>query len=152
MRPDLRHNPGDLFDSASAGVDVRAAQLGEQKGAGGRARKAAGSSNYRNSHGRSGLPDGHAAGIGRIQIKHDLPWRPLVRLHKRLDQQRIDRIAVAVDLVVLRAVALRHMLQTIERALAGNRRAVRPHHRFELTGQHRKDRSLRSSSWSLRSS
>src|SRR4029077_21265292 len=80
--------------------------------------------------------------VGRVQIKHDLPRRPLMRLQEQIDEKAIDVLAVAVNLMVLRTVSFRRVLQTIECALASNRRAVRPQHRFELAGQHRKHRVL----------
>jgi hypothetical protein len=43
---------------------------------------------------------------------------------------------------LLRPVSLRRMLKTIERALAGQSLAVRPHHRAQLARQHRKRRIL----------
>src|SRR5215469_2983332 len=80
--------------------------------------------------------------VGRIQIKHDLPQRPLMRLQEQIDEKPIDVLPVAVDLMVLRTVSFRRVLKTIERALAGNRRTVLPQHRFELAGEHRKHRVL----------
>lgn len=76
--------------------------------------------------------------VGVVEIEHDLARRTLVRLEEKIDQQRIDLRGVAIDLVVLRAVALRRMLQTIERALARKCLAVRAQHRGQLPSQRRK--------------
>jgi len=76
--------------------------------------------------------------VGVVEIEHDLARRTLMRLKEKIDQQRIDLRAVAIDLVVLHAVALRRMLKTIERALARQCLAVRAQHRGKLPGQRRK--------------
>ena len=76
--------------------------------------------------------------VGIVEIEHDLAWRTLMRSQEKLDEQRIDLRPVAVDLVILRAMALRRVLQAIERALARQRFAVRPQHRVQLPRQHRK--------------
>jgi hypothetical protein len=53
-------------------------------------------------------------------------------LDEQIDQQRIDLRAVAIDLVILRAMPLRRVLKTIERALAGQRLAVHRSTGFNL--------------------
>ncbi len=65
-----------------------------------------------------------------------------MRLEKQIDQQGIHPRPVAIDLVILSPMPLRRMLETIERALAGQSLAIRPQHRMQLAGQHRKDRVL----------
>ena len=80
--------------------------------------------------------------VGVIQIQHDLTRRTLMRFKEQIDQQRIDLCPVAIDLVVLRRMAPRRVLQTIERALASQRLAVGPQHRAQLARQHRERRVL----------
>ena len=62
--------------------------------------------------------------VGVVEIDHDLARRALMGLDEQIDQQRIDLGAVAIDLVILRAMPLRRVLQAIECALAGQRLAV----------------------------
>jgi hypothetical protein len=79
--------------------------------------------------------------VGIVEIDHDLarraPGLSLLGLEEQIDQQRIDLGAVAIDLVILRAMALRRVLKTVERALAGQRLAIAPQHRFQFARQHR---------------
>ena len=65
-----------------------------------------------------------------------------MRLEEQIHQQRIDLRAIAVDPVILRRMASRRVLQTIERALAGQRLTVSPQHRAQLARQHRERRIL----------
>jgi hypothetical protein len=82
--------------------------------------------------------------VGIVEIDHDLarraPGLSLLGLEEQIDQQRIDLGAVAIDLVILRAMALRRVLKTVER---GQRLAIAPQHRFQFARQHRERRSLR---------
>jgi hypothetical protein len=80
--------------------------------------------------------------VGVVEIQHDLARRSPMRLDEQIHQQRIDLRAIAVDPVILRRMALRRVLQPIERALAGQRLAVRPQHRVQLARQHRECRIL----------
>jgi hypothetical protein len=64
--------------------------------------------------------------VGVVEIEHDLARRTLVRLEEKIDEKRVDPRSVAVDLVILRAMALGRVLETIERALARQGFAVRP--------------------------
>ena len=61
-------------------------------------------------------------------------------LHEQVDQQGLDRRAVVADLVILRRLRTTQ-LQTVQGALARNRRAVRPL-RLELAQQHRQQRVM----------
>src|ERR1700689_4810819 len=61
--------------------------------------------------------------VGVVEIQHDLTWRSLMRVEEEIDQQRIDPRIVAIDLVILRCMASRRVLQAIERALASQRLA-----------------------------
>ena len=78
--------------------------------------------------------------VRRIEVEHDLPRRPPMRLHEQVDQQVLDRRLVVADLVILRRLRAAQ-LQTVERALARKRRAVRPL-RLELAQQHRQQRIM----------
>src|SRR5438552_16751014 len=51
--------------------------------------------------------------VGVVEIEHDLLWRPLMRLEEQIDEQRVDPRALTVDLVVLRGMDPRHVLQAI---------------------------------------
>ncbi len=77
--------------------------------------------------------------VGGVQVEHDLLGRPLVRIEEELHEEGLQARRVAVDPVVLRGVALRLVLQAIERALAGQRRTVRALGR-QLAGEHRESR------------
>ena len=80
--------------------------------------------------------------VGVVEIEHDLARRTVMRLQEKLDQQCINPRPVAIDLVILRSVAPRRVLKTIERALARQSLAVRPQHRMQLPGQHTEGRVL----------
>ena len=62
--------------------------------------------------------------------------RRAVGVEEELDEQPLDRRRVVADLVIARRLARRRMLEPVERALAGQRRTVRPS-RLELAGQDR---------------
>ena len=57
-----------------------------------------------------------------IEVEDDLFGRPRVGLEEELDQQALDRRAVVADLVVARRLG-RRVLEPVQRALAGKRRA-----------------------------
>jgi len=80
--------------------------------------------------------------VGVVEIKHDLARCAIMRFEEKIHQQRIDLRIVAIDLVILRRMPPRRVLQAIERALAGQRFAVGPQHRVQLARQHRKRRVL----------
>ncbi len=61
--------------------------------------------------------------VGGVEIEDDLLRRALVSLEKQINQQRFHRRAVVTDLVIEARRRLRP-LQTIERRLAGHRRAI----------------------------
>jgi len=58
-----------------------------------------------------------------------------MRLKKEIDQQLIDLCLVAINLLILLAMPLRGVLNTIECALACQSLAVRTQHRGQLPGQ-----------------
>ena len=58
-----------------------------------------------------------------------------MRLKKEIDQQLIDLCLVAINLLILLAMPLRGVFNTIERALACQSLAVRTQHRGQLPGQ-----------------
>ena len=80
--------------------------------------------------------------VGVVEIEHDLARRPLMCLEEQIDQQRVDLRPVAVDLVILRRMPLGCVLQPVQRALAGQRRAVAAQLRLQLARQHREGRVL----------
>jgi hypothetical protein len=80
--------------------------------------------------------------VGVVEIEHDLARRTLMRLEEKVDQQPVHLRLVAIDLVILRAMPLRHVLETIERALARQCLAVRAQHGLQLPGQRHKRRVL----------
>ena len=72
--------------------------------------------------------------VGGVEVEHDLLRRALVGVEKQVDEQRLDRGAVVGDPAV--AVGFRAaMLEPVERALAGERRAA-PVPRLEPTKRH----------------
>ena len=78
--------------------------------------------------------------VRRVEVEHDLTWCPPMGLHEQIDQKALDRRSVVADLVILRRLRLAQ-IQPVQRALAGNRRAVRPLG-LELTQQHRQQRTV----------
>ena len=64
--------------------------------------------------------------VGVVEIQHDFARCTRVRFEEEVNQQCIDLRSVTIDLVVLRRMAPRRVLQAIERALAGQRLAVGP--------------------------
>lgn len=63
--------------------------------------------------------------VGGVQVEHDAPWRPLVGLQKEIDEEVIDGCRVILDAMVA-VRGRRRMLQSVERALARQRRQVWP--------------------------
>ena len=61
--------------------------------------------------------------IRGIEVEDDLPGRRLVRLEEEVDEQPFDRRAVMADLVIARWLG-RCVLEPVQRALAGKRRAI----------------------------
>jgi hypothetical protein len=80
--------------------------------------------------------------VGVVEIQHDLARCAFMRFEEKIHQQPIDLRIVAIDLVILRRMSPRRVLQAIERALASQRLAVGPQHRVQLARQHRKRRIL----------
>ena len=77
--------------------------------------------------------------VGGIQVEDDLLRRPLLGFEEQIDQQIGERLGVVVDLVVAVIGSQRRVLQAIERALAGERRAVGPL-RLQSVGEQREHR------------
>lgn len=75
--------------------------------------------------------------VGVVEIEYDLARRTRVRLQEQVDEQSLDLRAVAIDLVIFGAMALGRVLQTIERALAGQGLAIGTQSRVQLARQHR---------------
>jgi hypothetical protein len=61
--------------------------------------------------------------VSGVQVENDLLGRPRVRLKKQVDEQPVDRRAVMADLVIARRLG-RRVLEAVQRALAGERRAI----------------------------
>ena len=80
--------------------------------------------------------------VGVVEIQHDLARCTLMRFEEKIQQQPIDLRIVAIDLVILRRMSPRRVLQAIERALARQWLAVGPQHRAQLARQHCKRRVL----------
>ena len=78
--------------------------------------------------------------VRRIQVEDDLAGRAPVCLEEQIDEQAPDRYRVVTDLVIARRLELAQ-LQSIERRLAGNRRAIRAPRR-KLAGQQRHHRIM----------
>jgi len=76
--------------------------------------------------------------VGRIEIEDDLLRRCLVGLEEQSDQQALDRRRVVANLVVARGPG-RRVLESVQRALAGERGASRTL-RLELAGKGRQHR------------
>jgi hypothetical protein len=76
--------------------------------------------------------------IGGVEIEDDLLGRRRVRFEEQVDEQAFDRRAVVADLVVARRLGGR-VLETVQGALAGERRAVRAPG-GELAGERRQNR------------
>jgi hypothetical protein len=76
--------------------------------------------------------------VGGIEIENDPLGRRLVRFDEQGDEQALDRRRVVADLVIS-ARFRRHVLEAVERALAGERRAILTPC-GELAGQRRQHR------------
>ena len=64
--------------------------------------------------------------LGRVEVEDDpLGW-PLVRLQQQIDEPAGERHRVGTDLMIAVIGPQRSVFQPVERALAGERRAVRP--------------------------
>ena len=73
-----------------------------------------------------------------IQIDNDLLRSTPMRLQEQIDQQCFDRRRIVAYLVIARRLAAAQ-LQSVQRRLPRQRRAVRPSRR-QLAGQHRQHR------------
>lgn len=73
--------------------------------------------------------------IGGVQIQDDLPRRRRMRVEKQLDPQPLDRFGVRADLVIATDPLRGMQLQTVQRALAGQRCALRTTLRLKLAQQ-----------------
>jgi hypothetical protein len=105
--------------------------------------------------------------IGGIEVEYDLLRRTAVRIEKQIDKQRLDGGGIVTDLVIARRRGLAQF-EAVERALASQRRAIRPSRRQLPSGGFPPAKqvepwppppantaitgSWRSSSWSVRSS
>ena len=88
--------------------------------------------------------------VGGIQIEGDLRWRFPMRVQEQIDEHRLDGIGVRTEASVTRGLRVAEF-QPVQRALARQRRAVRPQG-GELACSTAITWSWRSSSWSTKSS
>jgi len=78
--------------------------------------------------------------VGGVEVEDDLPGRRLaVRLEEEADEQRLDRGRVVADAMVAAGRAGGRVFEPVQRALAGQRRAVAAPGR-KLAGEHRQHR------------
>jgi hypothetical protein len=131
---DLRHDAGNRLDRAGAGVDVRAAQLGQQQvpAAEHIERQIAVIVIIAVKEPPLLMPE--ERDVGGVEIEHDLAGRARMRIQKQIDQEPLDAGLIVVDPVVLGGMPLRRVLQAVQRALPGDRRAVRTKRR-QLAGE-----------------
>ena len=132
--PDLSDDPGDLVLGAGAGIDVGASELGRQQvPAAEDVQRQIAVALVIAMEEPAFLMAVHQI-VGGIQVEHDLPRRPGVRLDEQIHQQPLDGRRIMADLVV--AGRFRPaQFQPVQRRLARHRRAVLPT-RLELAGQH----------------
>ena len=76
--------------------------------------------------------------VGGVEVEDDLGGRRRMRLHEQIDEQPLDRRPVVADLVVARRLRPTQ-LQTVQCALARQRRTLRPPRR-ELADHRRQHR------------
>ena len=62
--------------------------------------------------------------VGVVEIEHDLPRRLAVRIEEHVDEDVLQRLAIAADLVIAVAAVAGGVLQPVHRALARQRRTV----------------------------
>ena len=83
--------------------------------------------------------------VGGVEVEDDLPGRRLaVRLEEEADERRLDRGRVVADAMVAAGRAGGRVFEPVQRALAGQRRAVAAPGRAgpgrKLAGEHRQHR------------
>ena len=76
--------------------------------------------------------------VGGVEVEHDLPGRPGVRLEEEIDKQRLDRRRLMADLLVAGGRRPRQ-LEPVQRRFPRDRRAILAPG-FELAGQRRHHR------------
>ena len=139
---DLRDNARDLLDCAVTARDVRAPLAGQQQVPTAEHVERQVAVLFIIAVEEAAFLLAVQRNVGVVEIQHDLARCALMRFEEKIHQQRIDLRIVAIDLVILRRMPPRRVLQAIERALAGQRFAVGPQHRAQLPRQHRKRRVL----------
>jgi hypothetical protein len=147
---DLADDARYLLDRAGRGVDVRAPELRRQQVAAAEdvERQVAVAVVVAMKEPPLLMPVDRI--VSGVEVEHDLLRRLRVGVEEQVHEQRLDRRAVVGDPAV--AVGFRRaMLQPVQRALAGERRAA-PVPRLEPTKHHPDTGSWRSRSWSTRSS
>jgi hypothetical protein len=73
--------------------------------------------------------------VGGVEIEDDLPRGRTVRLEEQVHEQRPDRGGVVADPMTAAGLARGCVLEAVQRALAGQRRAARTA-RLQLAGEH----------------
>ena len=136
---DLADDARDLLDRAGRGVDVGAAQLGRQQ-------MPAAEDVERQVAVAVVIAVEEAAFlvavqriVGGVEIEDDLRRRLAVRIEEQIDEQRLDRRRCRGRSCGSASASGAAQFQPVQRALAGQRRAVRAPRR-ELAGQHRQHR------------
>jgi hypothetical protein len=72
--------------------------------------------------------------VGGVEVEHDLPRRRTMGVQEQVHEQRLDRRAIVADAMVAAGLARGRVLEAVQGALAGERRAVRTP-RFQLAGE-----------------
>jgi hypothetical protein len=73
--------------------------------------------------------------VGGIEVEHDLPRRRSMGVQEQIHEQRLDRGGVVADAMVAAGLARGGVLEAVQGALAGQRRAARAP-RLQLAGEH----------------
>ena len=139
---DLRDNARDLFNRAITARDVRALLAGQQQVPTAEQVESRVAALFILAVEEPSLLLAVQWDVGVVEIQHDLARCALMRFEEEIHQQCIDLRVVTIDLVILRRMQPRRVLQAIERALASQRFAVGPQHRAQLPRQHPKRRVL----------
>jgi hypothetical protein len=79
--------------------------------------------------------------VGRVQVEDDLPRRRAMRLQEQVHEQRLDRPTIVTDAMIAAGLARRRVLQPVQGALAGQRRAVAAS-RLQLASKHGQHRVM----------
>src|SRR5689334_2517299 len=137
---DLRHNACNLVNRAGRGINVRTAQLGGEQMTTAEHVKRQVAEAVVITMKKSALLMPVQRIIRGVEVEDDLLRGATVRIEEQIDEQRLNRLPVMADPVIPRRLHLAQF-QPVQRALAGERCAVRPTCR-EFPRQHRKNRVM----------